>query len=94
MSRNHRRLDKRLWARTRFLAFNRANFRCEKCGKAGKLEGHHKVALALDDGGSPYDPANVETLCRDCHIEISLSPQRREWVTHIQRAYRSLNETF
>ena len=92
MSRNHRRLDKKLWAHCRFLAFAKANFRCEKCGKAGKLEGHHLVSL--DKGGSPYDPANVKTLCRDCHIELSLFPQRREWVTHIQRAYRSLNETF
>ena len=92
MSRNHRALNKRNWAMTRFIAFERDNFRCVKCGKAGKLEGHHKVSL--DKGGLAYDPANVETLCRDHHLSLSLSPQRREWVTHIQRAYRSLtNET-
>ena len=87
MSRNHRALNKRMWAHTRFLAFTRANFRCEKCGKAGKLEGHHKVALALDKGGSPYDPATVETLCRDCHILQSISPMRREWARYLKHTY-------
>ena len=90
MSRNHRRLNKKLWAHCRFLALTRDNFRCVKCGKAGKLEGHHKVGL--DNGGAAYDPANVKTLCRDCHIELSLFPQRREWVTHIQRAYKELHQ--
>ena len=82
MSRNHRRLDKKLWAHCRFLAFNRAGFRCEKCGKSGKLEGHHKVALA-EAPLAAYDPANVETLCRDCHISQSIFPPRREWARHI-----------
>ena len=88
MSQHHRRLKKKLWAHTRFLAFNRANFRCEKCGKAGKLEAHHKVAL--DSGGSPYDPANVETLCRDCHILQSISPMRREWARYLKHTYKRL----
>ena len=54
-------------ALTRFIAFERDGFRCvAEVRAAGKLEGHHKVGL--DNGGSAYDPANVETLCRDCHI--------------------------
>ena len=88
MSRNHRGLNKKLWAHCRFLAFTRANFRCEKCGRAGKLEGHHKVAL--DDGGSPYDPDNVETLCREHHILQSISPMRREWARYLKDTYRQL----
>ena len=81
MSRLHKRLNKRNWALTRFIAFERDNFRCVRCSKAGKLEGHHKVGL--DNGGSPYDPANVETLCRNCHLELSIFPPRREWARHI-----------
>ena len=73
MSRNHKRLDKRLWALTRFLAFERDNFRCVKCGKAGKLEGHHKVAL--DHGGAAYDPANVSTLCKIAILSCRYSPR-------------------
>ena len=87
MSMNHKRLNKRMWARCRFLAFNRANFRCEKCSRAGKLEGHHKVAL--DKGGSPYDPANVKTLCRNCHLEKSVFVPRLEWARHL-KTYKQL----
>ena len=90
MSMNHKRLNKRMWALTRFIAFERDNFRCVKCGKAGKLEGHHKVGLALDSGGSPYDPANVETLCRNCHILLSISPMRREWARYLKHTYKRL----
>ena len=82
MSRNHRRLNKRNWALTRFLAFKRANFRCEKCGKAGKLEGHHKVALS-EAPLAAYDPDNVETLCKNCHLETSVFAPRLEWARHI-----------
>ena len=86
MSRQHKRLNKRMWALTRFIAFERDGFRCVRCvaegrGGAGKLEGHHKVGL--DNGGSPYDPGNVETLCREHHISQSIFPPRREWARHI-----------
>ena len=91
MSRNHRRLNKKLWAHCRFLAFTRDKFRCVRCGRAGKLEGHHKVSLS-EAPLAAYDPANVTTYCRDCHIELSLFPQRREWVTHIHRAYKELHQ--
>ena len=82
MSHHHERLNKKLWARTRFLAFHRDGYRCVRCGLAGKLEGHHRTSLNL--GGAAYDPANVETLCRDCHLEQSIFPPRREWARHIK----------
>ena len=60
-------------------------------GGPGKLEGHHKVGL--NNGGSPYDPDNVETLCRDCHIlavDISHAPGMGALLeTHIQ-TYKEL----
>ena len=89
MSLRHKRLNKRLWAHTRFLAFARDNFRCLNCGRAGKLHGHHKVPLFL--GGAAYDPKNVQTLCRNCHIELSIFGPRREWARHIKRNVRGAN---
>ena len=40
--------------------------RCERCGRAGRLEVHH--VTPIEAGGEPYDLGNVEVLCRDCHI--------------------------
>ena len=92
MSRNHRALNKRMWAHTRFLAFTRDKFRCVRCSRSGRLEGHHKVSL--NDGGAAHEPDNVETLCRNCHILQSISPMRREWARYLKHTYRSLkNET-
>ena len=91
MSRNHKRLNKKMWARTRFIAFDRDGFRCVKCGRAGKLEGHHKVGLNKAPLAA-YDPDNVETLCKNCHLERARSPSRREWVTHIHQAYKELHQ--
>ncbi len=56
-------------------AFNRANGRCEKCGKVlvydnhedgerGAWEAHHKKAVK--DGGSDT-LQNCQVLCRECH---------------------------
>ena len=90
MSLHHRRLNKKMWARTRFLAFTRDKFRCVKCGLAGKLEGHHKQKLSC--GGSEYDPANVETLCKNCHIECSVSPARLEWKRYLKTKFQEINQ--
>ena len=67
-SRHHARLHKGRWAKFRQEIFERDVWRCAKCGKAGRLECHHKHPL--EDGGAPYDEANAETLCRDCHIDV------------------------
>ena len=88
MSQHHKKLNKRMWAHCRFLAFTRDNFRCVKCSRSGRLEGHHKVSL--NDGGSPYDPANVLTLCREHHIETALDPMRREWARYLKHTYKQL----
>ena len=66
MSARHAALDARRWARTRKAAFDRDGWRCRRCGKAGRLEGHHDPPLGPDV--DPYDVAGVVTLCRDCHV--------------------------
>ena len=57
----------RRWRILRLRVFERDNWRCVLCGKAGRLECDHIKPLAL--GGDPWNPANLRTLCRGCHIE-------------------------
>ena len=40
---------------------------CVQSGKAGRLEVDHRVPL--EDGGALYDPGNLQSLCRGCHID-------------------------
>ena len=67
MSRHHRALDRRRWKLTRRAVLERDGWRCTRCGRAGRLEVHHKVRLV--DGGDEYDPDGCETLCRPCHFD-------------------------
>ena len=68
MSRNHLPLLRtRRWQHVRRAAFNRDAYRCQDCGRPGRLEAHHEPPLA--DGANPYDLKGIQTLCRGCHIE-------------------------
>ena len=73
-SRHHARLNRRRWEKFRRAIFERDGWRCRRCGKAGRLECHHPHRL--ENGGAPFDPANAETLCRDCHIREHRPPPR------------------
>ena len=88
MSRNHDCLNPRRWAETRKAAFQRDNFRCRKCGKTGRLEGHHEPPLTAST--DPYDPNGVLTYCRTCHIERhrpdNVDPAVREWLDFLNAA--------
>jgi 5-methylcytosine-specific restriction protein A len=54
------------WKRTRANVRRRAGGGCERCGREAKtLDVDHRIALK--DGGLPYDPDNLEALCRPCH---------------------------
>lgn len=84
MSRRHKTvLRGRLWAIARVRAFNRARWRCERCGRPSRLECHHKTPL--EDGGAPYDLRNLQALCRQCHIHhhqpptVDDPPGRAKW---------------
>ena len=60
-------LDRKRWALARLRAFERDGWRCSRCGRAGRLEGHHEPPLR--EGGDPYHVDGIVTLCRGCHIE-------------------------
>ncbi|MDE0520928.1 MAG: HNH endonuclease [Boseongicola sp.] len=79
-SRHFAALDKATWARARLACLQRDGYRCRRCGKASALEAHH--VTPLEKGGAAYDLANLEALCRGCHIEEhrpALSPERAAW---------------
>ena len=59
-------INRRKWAIVRLRALDRAGWRCEQCGRAGRLEVDHRVPLHL--GGAPYDLGNLQALCRGCHF--------------------------
>ena len=87
-SRHYRKLDPRRWALLRLQIFTRDNWRCRKCGRAGRLECDH--VQPMGKGGDPYDPANLQSLCRPCHIEKTTSennppnPARDAWQAHLR----------
>ena len=50
--------------------------RCATCGRAGRLEIHHR--LEVSRGGAEFDPENAVTLCISCHLEKHQTPLGRE----------------
>ena len=62
------------WRRLRRLVFIRDGYRCVACGRAGRLECDHK--LPTWQGGSSA-MENLQTLCRNCHIEKSRVERQR-----------------
>ena len=85
MSARHRRLSGPRWLRTRRRVLERARWRCERCGAAGRLEGDHKVPL--HQGGKPYALDNLQALCRGCHIAKTAAENRRQ-PTAAEKAWR------
>ena len=88
MSRLHRE-DRRCrgaaWIVLRDLALEADGYQCVKCGSRVRLEVDH--VTPLQKGGETV-LENLQTLCRDCHIEKTarendreLAPGRREWIT-------------
>ena len=66
MGRNHDKLDKARWRVVRLAALERDGYRCTRCGRAGRLEVDHHIPIAR--GGAKHDLANLQSLCRDCHL--------------------------
>lgn len=54
------------WRALRLRILNRDGRRCQRCGRPGRLEVHHRRPLWR--GGAPYEPDNLESLCRACHF--------------------------
>ena len=87
MSYHHVHLKASRWAAVRHIVFERDNYRCNECGRAGHLECDH--VRPLDKGGDPWDPDNLQTLCRSCHIAKTREENRRP-LTEAEVAWRAL----
>lgn len=53
------------WKRVRVEVLKRDGWACVQCGERGQLECDH--IKPVRDGGSEYDPANLQMLCKSCH---------------------------
>ena len=87
MSRHHAALSAPRWAQARKQALESAGWRCERCGHAGALEAHHR--RPLHRGGAPYDPENLEVLCKPCHFAAHRRP-----LSEAEKAWRRLVDRF
>lgn len=69
-SRHHKALSQWRWRQVRLRILARDGYRCRLCGRAGRLEVDHVVALQF--GGKPFDLDNLMTVCVGCHREKTL----------------------
>ena len=67
MSNHHRRIPSRQWRKLRAQVLLRDGFRCQVCGRAGKMEVDHIVPM--EKGGHPTDPDGLQAICVPCHID-------------------------
>lgn len=74
MSRQHLRLNQRRWTLVRQQVLDRDGWRCRQCGRAGRLKVDH--IEALEDGGDPWAPENLQALCCPCHIQKTAAENR------------------
>ena len=89
MSKHHTRLNAHRWGIVRRFVFERDEFRCVSCGRAGKLDCDHVTPLEREPNQNPYDPHGLQALCRTCHIEKTRRENRRE-PTEAELAWREL----
>ena len=56
------------WPAIRTAVLARASWRCQACGRGGRLDVHHVVKRS--QGGSDWDLDALVALCRRCHEQI------------------------
>lgn len=78
MGRLHRNLDRRRWEWTRLKVFERASWRCEGCGRAGRLEADHRVPLHRDPDQDLYALDGLQALCVACHLAKTRRENERD----------------
>lgn len=62
------------WQLVRRAVFERDGWKCVKCGRMGALECDHIDPIT--SGGDWFDPDNLQSLCRGCHIAKSAGESR------------------
>ena len=89
---DRRGIDRRRWEAIRIRILERDGYRCRRCGRAGRLECDH--VRPVEQGGAKYDPANLQVLCRGCHISKTRAENRKrqERITPLGSGWRRLVE--
>ena len=92
MGRQHRKINRRAWERIRLVALDRDGWRCQVCGRAGRLEVDHRIPL--HKGGEALDLDNLQTLCAGCHVaktrgENEKGPEKGQWRALLRDLRRS-----
>lgn len=77
-SRFHAAIKGKRWERVRRAVFDRDGWRCVDCGSAVGLECDHIESLQSKPEQDPFDMANLQTLCSECHAAKTRSENRRE----------------
>ena len=90
MSRHHRRLLNRRWARVRRTVLEVSSWRCAQCGRYANEVDH---IVPLHQGGDPWALGNLQVLCRRHHIEKTARENRRE-PTPAEAAWRKMVDDF
>ena len=70
------RVDWRTWARLRRAVLQRDGYRCQLCGKAGRLDVDHRIRK--EDGGGD-ESENLQALCRTCHIAKTVKENTQDY---------------
>lgn len=80
------RYQSHLWRVRRRQVLEKAGYRCEECGNAGRIEVHHKIKISQC---GTDDLENLEALCRRCHFRRHKRridvPERANWDDLIER---------
>ena len=78
-----------LWVKTRGYILKRDRYVCQRCGRPATVV-HHKVHLTKDNiknKNISLGPANLESLCDDCH---RIEHEEVKWVKSAFRSGRSM----
>ena len=74
------------WARLRRAILDRDGWRCQRCGRYGRMEIHHADGDPMNN-----DVDNLRTLCRSCHIRHhapAITPAVAAWRALVDEARR------
>ena len=58
--------DRKRWRKLRLAVLDAQGWTCQRCGGWGHNVDHIKP---MDDGGAVYELANLQCLCKKCHIQ-------------------------
>ena len=67
----------RRWHNLAAFVKKQAGYRCNSCGKPGKLEAHH--IHPVKEGGAMFDIDNVVAVCTKCHLKLHKKGKQSPW---------------